>query len=89
LPLIARDSNSRIRTEPAEGCCSTLEAAAAAVALLEGDAGLFDVLMKPLRLVTQQQAGFDPAVAARVQPGGSGVVKTKRCLGMRGRLADS
>jgi hypothetical protein len=66
--------------------CTTLEAAAAAVAILEGDPGLFDVVMKPLRFVTAQQAGFDPAIAARLAPGGSGVVQSKRKLGMRNRL---
>jgi len=84
--LLQRDSSCRLRTEPAEGTCSTLEAIAAAVAILECDVGLFDCCMKPLRLLTQQQAEFDPAVAARVRPGGSGVVKNRSKLGMRGRL---
>lgn len=81
------DVECKLRTEPAPGCCSTAEAVAAAVALLEGDPQLFDVLMAPLRLLTQHQAAFDPAVAARAQPGGSGVVAHKKKLGMRGRVA--
>lgn len=89
--LLQRDSGARIRTEPAEGTCSTLEAVAAAVSMLEGggaqsQAVLFDALMTPLRLVTEQQAAFDPAVAARLQPGASGVVQSKRKMGMRRRL---
>jgi hypothetical protein len=85
--LWLRDTASRIRTEPAEGACTTLEATAAAVAILEGDPALFDIVMKPLRLVTAQQAGFDPAIAARLAPGGSGVAQSKKKLGMRNRLA--
>lgn len=84
--LLQRDSHSRLRTEPAEGTCSTLEAVAAAVAVLEGDTLLFETLMRPLRLLTHHQAQYDPAVAARLQPGGSGVVAHKKRLGMRNRL---
>jgi hypothetical protein len=40
----------------------------------------------PLRLLTQHQAGFNPAVAARVAPGGRGVVQSKRRMGMGNRL---
>ncbi len=75
-----------LRTEPAEGCCTTLEAVAAAVSLLEGQPSLFETIVAPLRLLTQHQAGFDPAVAARVQPGGSGVVQSKKRMGMGNRL---
>lgn len=81
-----RDIGSKLRTEPAEGLCTTLEAIAAAVALLEDNAELFSTCMAPLRLLTQHQAAFDPAVAARLQSGGSGVVTSKRQSGMRGRL---
>lgn len=64
----------------------TAEAVAAAVALLDGDEGLLDVCMAPLRLMTQQQAAYDPAVAARMQPGGRCVVRSRSKLGMAGRL---
>jgi hypothetical protein len=64
---------------------SILEAAVSE-AQQQSAADLFDVLMRPLRLVTEQQAAFDPAVAARLQPGASGVVQSKRKMGMRRRL---
>jgi hypothetical protein len=88
-PLHQRDAASKLRTQPAEGCCTTLEAAAAALTILECQPGLFDQVVAPLRLLTQQQAGFNPAVAARVAPGGTGVVQSKRRMGMGNRLDSS
>ncbi|KAK9821318.1 hypothetical protein WJX81_001262 [Elliptochloris bilobata] len=58
-----------IRTEPLRGCVTTLEAVARALALLEGDAGLQQVLLAPLRRMTELQAQFDPAVRERLAGG--------------------
>ena len=55
-----------IRKEPVEGYLTTYEAICRAVAILGGeDKGLEEVLLKPLRRMTEHQATFDPAVASR------------------------
>jgi hypothetical protein len=55
-----------IRKEPVEGFLTTYEAICKAVAVLEGtQPNLEDILLKPLRKMTEFQAAFDPAVAAR------------------------
>ncbi len=56
-----------IRKEPVEGFLTTHEAICRALAALEDDEGVGEVLVGPLRLMTQHQARFDPAVAARCQ----------------------
>jgi DTW domain-containing protein YfiP len=106
------DPTCRLRTEPHEGCTTTYEAIAQAVAHLEAqhwqqqqqqhcDAGqglqeqqqqqqqqaaLLASLLRPLQLMTQLQASFDPAVKARSQQGGSCVAPTRTRLGLGGAL---
>ncbi|KAF6261433.1 hypothetical protein COO60DRAFT_1699852 [Scenedesmus sp. NREL 46B-D3] len=66
------DPTCRLRTEPHEGCTTTYEAIAQAVSHLEAQcwqqqqqqqADLLARLLRPLQLMTQLQASFDPAVA--------------------------
>jgi hypothetical protein len=70
-PALQRDACSRLRTEPVEGLCTTLEAVASAVCLCELEAGraLYEACMAPLQLMTTQQAQRDPAVAERLEGG--------------------
>ncbi|KAK9817852.1 hypothetical protein WJX72_003154 [[Myrmecia] bisecta] len=56
-----------IKREPLENCRTTLEAIARALALLERDpGGLLPQLLAPLKLMTDLQAQFDPAVRSRL-----------------------
>ncbi len=53
----------RLRREPRRDSLSTLESVALALAVLEGDAGLFDCLTAPLRKLAAAAAGQPDSVA--------------------------
>lgn len=44
-----------IRTQPTEGCLSTLETAARALAILEGRSDVMDVLLQPMKALCSFQ----------------------------------
>ena len=56
-----------LRTEPEEGCATTLEAVAAALGVLEGSEGLERQLLAPLAKLVALQGSFSPGVAMRLQ----------------------
>eukprot|EP00877_Chromochloris_zofingiensis_P012818 jgi/Chrzof1/7790/Cz02g36240.t1 len=80
------DPSCRLRTQPWAGCMTTFEAVARAVAVLEEKPCMLEPLLQPMRLLTQLQASFDPAVKARCQQQGTYVVDMNRKLGTRGTL---
>jgi len=68
-----------LRTEPAAGCASTLEAVARTLGALEGDSCLCDALMAPLERLVEIQARYDPAVRQRLAGGsGTGISASRR-----------
>ena len=72
-------ASAPLRTEPAPGCTSTLEAVARALGALEGDAALRDALLAPLERLVDIQARYDPAVRQRLCGGsGAGIATSRR-----------
>lgn len=69
LPRVAfaprRPSEYRIRQQPAEHCVSTIEALAEVLTRLEPEAGPFDRLLDPFRLMVDRQQWFETEVRAR------------------------
>mmetsp|Transcript_14841 Transcript_14841/g.38493 ORF Transcript_14841/g.38493 Transcript_14841/m.38493 type:complete len:134 (+) Transcript_14841:729-1130(+) len=68
-----------LRTEPQEGCVTTMEAVARALRVLERARGeeVMAAIMAPLEHLVRFQAQFDPAIRARLE-GGELVKSTKQ-----------
>jgi len=63
---ISIDEEFPLRTEPASGCCTTLEAVARALSVLERSPEVEDALLKPLVKLVSIQKRYSPAVAMRI-----------------------